>query len=89
MLAALTAAPRGAATPAELMAADPAWFAGVPVRSATASLHLTAASLARKGLVTRGRRSVDRHGDGRTSGGPRLYQVTDAGRRETGQQTGS
>ena len=70
LLNALKAAPRGAATPAELMVADPEWFAGVPVRSATFSLHRTADSLVNKGLVKRGRRNS----------GPRLYRITEAGR---------
>jgi hypothetical protein len=80
LLGALRAAPGQAATPAELIAAHPGRWAGVPVRSATSSVHLTAAHLQRLGLVRRGRRQIDRHGDGRKSGGPVLYRLTATGR---------
>jgi hypothetical protein len=80
LLGALAAAPQGAATPAELIEAHPEQWAGVPVRSATSSLHLTGAHLLRLGLVRRGRRQIDRHGTGQLSGGPVLYRLTATGR---------
>lgn len=86
LLAALIAA-GGNATPAELIAAYPERFPGADnpdgqeIRSATSGLHLTGASLVRKGLATRGRRQIDRHGDGVLSGGPRLYRLTAAARK--------
>ena len=70
MLDALNCAPRGAATADELIARHPAIYGGRPARSVTASIHLTGASLVRKGLVKRGRRDS----------GPRLYRITEAGR---------
>jgi DNA-binding MarR family transcriptional regulator len=66
MLTALKHAPRLAATPAELIAADPEAFRDTSV----AGLHMTAASLVRKGLVKRGRRDSNQ----------RLYRLTEAGK---------
>jgi hypothetical protein len=84
MLGAL-AAVRNGATPDELIAAHPGWFShldlsGQPgMNSARAGLHLTGASLVRKGLASRGRRQVPAR-DGGVQGGARLYRITEAGR---------
>jgi hypothetical protein len=79
MLDALQAAPGGKATPAQLIAAHPGRWAGVPVRSATFSLHRTGSRLAALGLVKPGRQMVRKPG-GRTQGGPRSYQLTAEGK---------
>ena len=59
--------------PDEMIDADPERWARVPMRSALASIHLTAASLARKGLISRHKR---------THAGTyrRAYKLTEAGR---------
>jgi hypothetical protein len=74
---------RGNATPAELIERYPELYAG-DVRSVTASIHLTAASAARKGYVTRGRRMVRSENTGQVHGGSRLYRITAAGRAALG-----
>lgn len=79
MLDALALMPDGKATPAELIAAHPERWAGVPVRSATFSLHRTGSNLAARGLVKPGRRMV-RGKSGRVQGGPRSYQLTAEGK---------
>jgi hypothetical protein len=65
----------GAATPADLIAARPKVFAD----SSVAGLHLTGASLVRKGWAKRGRKTTYR-ADGSSYGGSRLYRITAEGR---------
>jgi hypothetical protein len=83
MLAAIAAA-GGSATPAGLIAAHPEWFAGEPVRSATASLHLTGSYLVRLGYLRRGREMTRSRTSGEVQGGRRCYRLTSAGRAALG-----
>jgi hypothetical protein len=79
MLAEIARTRKGAATPEQLIAANPVLYGG-DVRSVTASLHLTARKLTELGYLRRRRQMTRSRTSGRVQGGRRMYEITEAGR---------
>jgi hypothetical protein len=81
MLTVLAAAPKGAATPEQLIRAHPGLYGADPLdRGVTFSLHRVGRHLTERGYVKAGRAQERSGNTGRIQGGRRLYRITAAGR---------
>ena len=80
-LTVLAAAPKGAATPEQLIRAHPGLYGADPLdRGVTFSLHRVGRHLTERGYVKAGRAQERSGNTGRIQGGRRLYRITAAGR---------